>query len=87
MGIEGYVVHFGYVVILLATFFAGEAILVLAGFMAHRGYLSFWGVVLTALIGSLTSDQIYFYLGRKKACRIFINILLGWRSRRVSENG
>jgi len=66
MGAEAYIVHFGYFIILLATFFAGEAILVLAGFLAHRGYLSVYLVVLVAFIGSLTSDQIYFYLGRKK---------------------
>lgn len=66
MGIEAYVIHFGYIVILLGTFFGGEAILVLAGFLAHRGYLSFSIVVLFAIAGSVTSDQIYFFLGRKK---------------------
>jgi membrane protein DedA with SNARE-associated domain len=66
MGIEAYIIHFGYIVILLSTFFAGEAILVLAGFLAHRGYLTFSLVVLVAFTGSLISDQLYFFLGRKK---------------------
>jgi membrane protein DedA with SNARE-associated domain len=66
MGIEAYIIHFGYIVILLSTFFAGEAILVLAGFLAHRGYLSFPLIVLVAFTGSLVSDQLYFFLGRKK---------------------
>lgn len=66
MGIEAYIIHFGYIVILLSTFFAGEAILVLAGFLAHRGYLTFYLVVLVAFTGSLVSDQLYFFLGRKK---------------------
>ncbi len=65
MGIETYIIHFGYVVILLSSFFAGEGILVLAGFLVHRGYLSFFMVVLVAFIGSLVSDQLYFFLGRK----------------------
>lgn len=66
MGNEAYIIHFGYIVILLSTFFAGEAILVLAGFLAHRGYLTFPLVVLVAFTGSLISDQLYFFLGRKK---------------------
>lgn len=66
MGIEAYIIHFGYIVILLTTFFGGEEILVLAGFLAHRGYLTFSLVVLVAFAGSLTSDQLYFFLGRKK---------------------
>jgi membrane protein DedA with SNARE-associated domain len=65
MGIEIYIIHFGYIIILLSSFFAGEAILVLAGFLAHRGYLTFSLVVLVAFIGSLVSDQLYFFLGRK----------------------
>jgi len=66
MGIEAYIIHFGYIVILLGTFFAGEALLVLAGFLAHRGYLDFSLVILVAVIGSISSDQLYFFLGRKK---------------------
>ena len=66
MCIEAYIIHFGYIVILLSSFFAGEAILVLAGFLAHRGYLTFSLVVLVAFGGSFLSDQLYFFLGRKK---------------------
>lgn len=66
MGIEAYIIHFGYLIILVGTFFAGEAILVLAGFLAHRGYLNFPLVVLVAFMGSLTGDQLYYFLGRKK---------------------
>jgi membrane protein DedA with SNARE-associated domain len=66
MGMEAYILHFGYIVILLTTLFGGEEILVLAGFLAHRGYLTFTLVVLVAFAGSLTSDQLYFFLGRKK---------------------
>ncbi|MEN6423654.1 MAG: DedA family protein, partial [Smithella sp.] len=61
-----YIIHFGYIIILVGTFFAGEAILVLAGFLAHRGYLTFPLVVLVAFMGSLTGDQLFFLLGRKK---------------------
>lgn len=66
MGVESFIIHFGYIVIFLGTFFAGEALLVLAGFMAHRGFLDYPLVVLVAMIGAFTSDQLYYYLGRKK---------------------
>jgi membrane protein DedA with SNARE-associated domain len=66
MGIEAYIIHFGYIVILLGTFFGGEAVLVLAGFLAHRGYLDLYLVVLAALAGSVAGDQLYFFIGRIK---------------------
>jgi len=63
---EANIIHFGYIIILLGTFFGGEALLVIAGFLAHRSYLDFSLVVLIAILGSFASDQLYFYLGRKK---------------------
>ena len=66
MGIEAFIIHYGYIVILIGTFFEGETILVLAGFLAHRGYLIFSLVVLSAFIGTFAGDQLYFFIGRKK---------------------
>lgn len=80
MGIEAYIIHFGYIVILVATFFAGESILVLAGFLAHRGYLSFYLVVCIAFLGSLTSDQLYFYLGRTKGLA-YLDKFPSWKAK------
>ena len=80
MGNEAYIIHFGYIVILLSTFFAGEAILVLAGFLAHQGYLTFSLVVLVAFTGSLVSDQLYFFLGRKKGL-VYLNKHPSWKTK------
>ena len=66
MGIETYIIHYGYIVILLGTFFEGETVLVIAGFLAHRGYLAFYLVVLCAFAGTFAGDQLYFFIGRKK---------------------
>lgn len=54
----------GYWVLFVWTFLEGEAGLILAGFLAFEGYLSIWGVVLTAFGGAFFGDQFYFYLGR-----------------------
>jgi membrane protein DedA with SNARE-associated domain len=63
--IESLISRYGYLAILLGTFLEGETILVLGGFAAHRGLLWLPGVMLCAFIGSLASDQLFFYLGRR----------------------
>lgn len=56
----------GYWVLFIGTFLEGEAILIMAGFLAFQGYLQISGVILTAFAGSFLGDQFYFYLGRLK---------------------
>jgi membrane protein DedA with SNARE-associated domain len=56
----------GYWVLFIGTFLEGEAILLLAGFLAFQGYLNVFGVICTAWAGSFLGDQFYFYLGRLK---------------------
>ncbi|MET1079309.1 MAG: DedA family protein [Pseudomonas sp.] len=57
---------YGYLALFLGTFFEGETILVLAGFLASRGYLQIDLVLLTAFFGSYSGDQLWYYLGRHK---------------------
>ena len=64
MSPESLIETYGYVAILVGTFFEGETILVLGGFAAHRGYLHLPGVILAAFIGTLLGDQLFFFLGR-----------------------
>jgi membrane protein DedA with SNARE-associated domain len=56
----------GYWVLFVGTFLEGEAILLLAGFLAFQGYLNILGVIGIAWAGSFLGDQFYFYLGRFK---------------------
>jgi len=55
--------HYGYAILFFGTFAEGETILVMAGFLAHRGYLSLPWVMLTAFLGTLAGDQLFYYLG------------------------
>jgi membrane protein DedA with SNARE-associated domain len=71
MGIEAFIIHYGYIVVLVGTFFEGETILVLAGFLAHRGYMDFRLVVMLAFAGTLAGDQLYYYIGRIKGVSYF----------------
>lgn len=59
-----YLEHHGYWVLFIGTFLEGEAILIMAGFLAFQGYLSLAGVIATSFAGSFLGDQCYFYLGR-----------------------
>lgn len=56
----------GYWVLFIGTFLEGEAVLLLAGFLAFQGYLNVLAVICTAWAGSFLGDQFYFYLGRLK---------------------
>jgi membrane protein DedA with SNARE-associated domain len=64
MTIESFIDTYGYAAILIGTFLEGETVLVLGGFAAHRGYLSLPWVIIAALVGTLSGDQLYFFLGR-----------------------
>jgi membrane protein DedA with SNARE-associated domain len=66
MPIEQLISAHGYVVILIGTFLEGETVLVVGGFLAHQGYLELPWVIAAAFIGTLVSDQLFFFLGRKK---------------------
>ena len=57
--------QYGYAVVLAGTFLEGESILILAGILAHEGYFSLPLVALCALAGSLGSDQLMFFIGRR----------------------
>lgn len=61
----------GYWVLFVGTFLEGEAILLLAGFLAFQGYLNILGVICTAWAGSFLGDQFYFYLGHYKGKWLF----------------
>jgi membrane protein DedA with SNARE-associated domain len=64
--LKDYLEIHGYWVLFIGTFLEGEAILLLAGFLAFQGYLNIMGVIGTAWAGSFLGDQCYFYLGRHK---------------------
>ncbi|MEO8717814.1 MAG: DedA family protein [Burkholderiales bacterium] len=56
--------QYGYAALFLGAFIEGETVLVLAGFAAHRGYLSLDAVIAVASIAGFLGDQLYFLIGR-----------------------
>jgi membrane protein DedA with SNARE-associated domain len=64
MSLEELVQQYGYLAILIGTFLEGETIVIIAGVAAHMGLLELQWVILSALTGSFTGDQLYYYIGR-----------------------
>ena len=66
MSLEQFIATYSYWAILAGTFLEGETILVIGGFLAHRGHLELRWVIVSAFAGSLFGDQLYYYIGRIK---------------------
>ena len=66
MDIEGLVRSYGYAAVFCGTLLEGETVVVIAGFLSHRGYLHPPLVALAAFTGSLVADQFFFFLGRRQ---------------------
>lgn len=61
---EQFIIDWGYWAVTLGCFLEGETVVVLAGLLAHKGYLRFDWVVAAACAGSVAGDQLWFLLGR-----------------------
>jgi membrane protein DedA with SNARE-associated domain len=64
MTVEYLIETYGYIALFLGIFVEGEVVLVLGGFLAHRGYLALPLVMLVAFVGGTGSDQFYFNMAR-----------------------
>jgi len=80
MSIEEIISTYGYAVIGIGTFLEGETILILGGFAAHRGYLELPWVIISAFLGTLLGDQLYYYIGRSKGKKL-LERKPGWKSK------
>ena len=66
MSLEHIITQFGYPALIIGLLLEGETVLVLASFMAHRGYLELPWVILIGFLVTFASDQFFFWLGRTK---------------------
>lgn len=66
MDFQSLIEQYGYIVITIGAFFEGETILVVGGYLAHDGTLELPWVILSAFVGTIFGDQLYFYIGRHK---------------------
>ncbi len=66
MSLEELIVQYGYLALFIGTVLEGETILIVAGYLAHDGFLDLWLVILSAFLGTFAGDQTFFFLGRLK---------------------
>lgn len=64
-----FVSHWGYLAILFAAFWEGEAVLITAGMLCGAGLLDWRLTILAAAIGGSAGDQVYFYAAHQRAAR------------------
>jgi membrane protein DedA with SNARE-associated domain len=70
MDLEALLHSYGYLLIFLGTVAEGETLLLLGGYFAQQGYLNLGGVLLTAYVGAVCGDQMWFHLGRRHAKKL-----------------
>jgi membrane protein DedA with SNARE-associated domain len=57
--------HLGYTALFVGTLVEGETFILVAGFLAHRGYLRLDLVIPLATLGAFSGDLLYFALGHR----------------------
>ncbi|MBF0421872.1 MAG: DedA family protein [Magnetococcales bacterium] len=57
--------EYGYLILFAWTFVEGETVLLVAAYLASRGYFDIWLTMLVAAVGTFMGDQAYFWIGRK----------------------
>ncbi len=67
--IAQWIQQYGYVAVFIGTFFEGESVALLGGFIAHGGLLDLKLVMVVTFAGSFCGDQTAFWLGRKYGSR------------------
>ncbi|MFW3346732.1 DedA family protein, partial [Aliarcobacter butzleri] len=54
----------GYIVLFVWGMLEGEAVLVMAGLLAHKEMMNLYMAIFVADLGGFAGDQVYFYIGR-----------------------
>ncbi len=66
------VLQYKYAIMLPLAIIEGPILSVIGGFLMHQGYLDFWPMYLTLMLGDLIGDTVWYAIGRH-AARPFIN--------------
>jgi membrane protein DedA with SNARE-associated domain len=65
LSVENLIARYGYWAIVINTFIEGETIQIIAGWLAQKGWLNYWLVVLSGFAGTVAGDQFYYWIGRR----------------------
>ncbi len=84
--------QYGYLLIFVITLFEGESILLIAGILAHQGFLNIELCILSAFLGSVIGDQLFFQLARQEGYEFvrkfkYVSAVLPRARRLVKKHG
>ena len=57
--------HYGYLAVLVGSFFEGETVLILGAYAVHMHVLHFWVLIFSAMLGGFIGDQLYYQIGKR----------------------
>jgi len=77
ISVISFIVSYGYVAILIGSLFEGETILIIGGLAVHQGLLVLPIVFLCSLVGTVISDNVFFFLGRYKGHQLVATAAAG----------
>jgi membrane protein DedA with SNARE-associated domain len=80
MTLESFVATYGYPALLTGALLEGETVVIIAGIMAHSGYLQLPWVMVIAFSGAFCADQFFFQLGKRKG-KLFLEKRPHWEPR------
>jgi lysylphosphatidylglycerol synthetase-like protein (DUF2156 family)/membrane protein DedA with SNARE-associated domain len=69
--VESELIRYGYLLLFVGVAVEGDAFLLAAAFLAHRGYLHLGWVIAVAAFGTLVADQVYYQLARSRGRETF----------------
>lgn len=75
--IEADILHYGYLFILAGVFFEGDATLLTAAFLAHRGYFHLSLVLAVAALATVLATQLFYEIAKRSG--------MNWLERRKDE--
>ena len=80
MTLESFVITYGYPALLTGALLEGETVVIIAGIMAHSGYLQLPWVIGVAFFGAFCADQFFFQVGKRKG-KLFLEKRPHWEPR------
>jgi membrane protein DedA with SNARE-associated domain len=83
--LQAALLRYGYVMLFFGAAVEGDASLLTAVFLAHRGYFSTPAVIVTAALGTSVANQVYFWVGRRRGRGTLKRIAAGKRFARLGH--
>jgi membrane protein DedA with SNARE-associated domain len=69
--VSEHLIAYGYAVVVLGVLLEGDATLATAGFLAHRGYFSLWGVIVASIVATSIGNHLYYQIARRTGRNAF----------------